>query len=573
MSFTASITNHENQNIWFRTVNVLSSLHEDIKFTITSNELIAWCMNATDTSLCQVRFDRTFFDDYEFKANEIIFGERGLQVVNDIKGDYHRLYSFQTNGRHLSMISKKPDSDVIKKISIKINNTSTCPEALANRLLVFVDMESLITKEYSPQFQPIKYDPIIINLKYKKKFLDVFSTAPTPDEPLDPKLVDVFVNTERQISNALFNLNVDSGVKDKGKLTAADEINYLCCHQALLRNFIENCNTNVTEELKLEININRLIITAFTKAIYGKNNDLLRNAISMSNTISTQSLEHYCLFTTYDEEENTSRKRKNSTKCILFKLKDFKNFINITVSAKSNTSNNENMNIWFCHPGDPILMELTKPGVKLELVQVTDGNQSMSGKPIEIPVKENMSPQKNEINIRKGANNNSMSVLSGFSPLKSNSNILGLSMAHPSPQISKVSKNPDKSSIMKKLFVSEFSQELNDNEAIIDNLVSLDAKPTLDIYNTHDVKNDNRITAERSTTTIGWGKRHGKTQNEEEIVKARLILDSKDLLKNEKLNYFTEMKNLDEDDKESTKSDSEIGLGPTQQTNTKGLFD
>lgn len=97
----------------------------------------------------------------------------------------------------------------------------------------------------------------------------------------------------------------------------------------------------------------------------------------MSNTISTLDLEHYCLFTTIEDEKQDKRshsKRREHMKSIIFKLKDFKNFITIGPSWKTTQDGNDNISLWFCHPGDPILMQMQKPGVKLELVEVTDSN-------------------------------------------------------------------------------------------------------------------------------------------------------------------------------------------------------
>lgn len=86
MSFKATFQDSEKHNIWFRTVSALTTVRKDINFTITSAELIAWAINTTDTTLCQVRFARSFFEDYEFKPYEIVFGEDGVQIVPDSHG-------------------------------------------------------------------------------------------------------------------------------------------------------------------------------------------------------------------------------------------------------------------------------------------------------------------------------------------------------------------------------------------------------------------------------------------------------------------------------------------------------
>ncbi|CAI4038952.1 hypothetical protein SMKI_06G3040 [Saccharomyces mikatae IFO 1815] len=611
MSFKATITDSGKQNIWFRAIYVLSTIQDDIKITVTSNELIAWSMNETDTTLCQIRFEKTFFEEYEFKPHEIVFGDNGVQVIEDAYGNNHKLYSFRTNGRHLTTISRKTDGDGIKSFTIAVNNTSTCPESLANRLIVVIEMDSLIVKEYSPQFQPIKYDPIIINLKYKRRFLDVFGTAASdrnPQEPLDPKLLDVFKNTERELSSALFNEEVESDIRKRNQLTAADEINYVCCNSTLLKNFLDNCNINVTDEVKLEINVHRLSITAFTKAVYGKNNDLLRNALSMSNTISTLDLEHYCLFTTVEDEkqERQSRcKRKEHMKSIIFKLKDFKNFITISPSWKSTQGGNDNISLWFCHPGDPILIQMQKPGVKLELVEVTDSNISdnvLGGKFIKAATSDSK-----EVAEQKDNRENYGSPLRSRTALKRENPPHSVIGARGSPlkvsslvpdSVSTVTKR-FKNNTARKLFVEEQSQSVTyGKDNLFEQAVSVDSnmdqEQNIRNHQTHkalshnqtnsskrsvndvcdgDVDSTQRSTfAKRADTTVTWGKILPTA--DDEILGSNF--NSKEMLKKEKLKHMQGLMNFKNDTTDYQKRDNEEeegGLGLTQVEKPRGLFD
>lgn len=605
MSFRATITDPGKQNIWFRAIYVLSTIQDDIKITVTTNELIAWSMNETDTTLCQIRFEKSFFEGYEFKPHEIVFGENGIQVIDDAYGDNHKLYSFRVNGKHLTTISRKPDSDGIKSFTIAVNNTSTCPESLANRLIVVIEMDSLIVKEYCPQFQPIKYDPIIIDLKYKRKFLDVFGTAASdrnPQEPLDPKLLEVFTSTERELTSALFNEDVESDIRKRNQLTAADEINYVCCNSTLLKNFLDNCNVNVTDEVKLEINVHKLSITAFTKAVYGKNNDLLRNALSMSNTISTLDLEHYCLFTTVEDEKQEKRshsKRKEHTKNIVFKLKDFKNFITISPSWKCSQGGNDNISLWFCHPGDPILMQMRKPGVKLELVEVTDSNitdDSLGGKYIKAAisgpkeetgkqeVKEGYeSPLRSRIALHRETQPTSVTS-TRKSPLKTSSFVRDSGSA-----VIKSYRN----NTARKLFVEEQSQTMSyrgkglfeqdtlanknaNQEGILSGSEAHQSKALKrsrnDIRNEDEDASQESTVAKRADTTVTWGRTlptsdEGVLSNE---------VSKREMLKREKLKHLQGLMHSvngsnnheSQDDKEG-----EGGLGPTQVERPKGLFD
>lgn len=556
MSFKATISDPERQQVWSRAVNALSTIYEDIRLTITPTELIVWNINSTDTTLSKVRFSTRFFEEYTFQPREIIFGESGVQVVTDSHGVDHRLYSLQINGKHLSTISKKPDGDTIKNFTIAINNSPTCPDILTNRLLVHVEMESLIRKEYTPQFQPIEYDPIIIDLKYKRNFLNVYGTAgsvPTSDveQPLDPKLQDIFTDARRELSEALFNDDAKTDSKKEAKLTVADEINYICCNQAILKNFIDNCNSNITEEFKLDINIHKLVMTAFTKAIYGKNNDILRNTMSLSNTISVADLEHYCLFTALEESEDNVTNGKEQTKSVVFKLRDLKNFLSTGWSWKNAQS--DNLNIWFCHSGDPILIELKRNDVTLQLVQVTDSdgtnvdrNDHMAG----TVVKKAISPEKIKIHAAHDD-----IIDSRRSPLRNQQK------QNVEPRVSPFKDRPGSRATQspKRLFVTDSLPTSQRKESIGSGVewTDDDQASRQPSQFTEEPTNTAPVRAERTGTTIEWGKR--PREDEEDFS----TMDRQSLLKKEKLKHFQEIHNTQNVD----------ALGPTQKTRPKGLLD
>ncbi|GAV55724.1 hypothetical protein ZYGR_0AY01160 [Zygosaccharomyces rouxii] len=556
MSFKATFQDPEKHNIWFRTVSALATVRREINFTITSAELIAWAINTTDTTLCQVRFARNFFEDYEFKPYDIVFGEDGVQIVTDPQGDDQKLYSFEVNGKHLTTISKKPDGDSVNEFTIAINNTASCPDVLANRLLIHIEMSSLISKDYTPQFTPIKYDPIVIDLKYKRKFLDVYgSKSLSVQETLDHRLSEIFAEADRELSTALFNENNEPNPKDMDQLTMADEINLVCCNQALIKNFLDNCNPNITEEMKLEISNQKLCVTAFTKAIYGKNNDVLRNSMSLSNTISTSDLECHCLFL---KEIENGDKRDDGTKSIVFKLKDFKNFMSIGTSSKASLSGN--LNMWFCHRGEPLLVEFNRPDVKSELVLITDSSGVINGENENAITKAttNVSPTK-RVNTNPPRTEPS---LPRISPLKPAS--VPTKEIRRSPLKTVGGSIPNKSSVAKRLFVRE------------------DDEHPLSLWN-HEEDDFQReqqenaeevsppVPAERSRTTVGWGQRPLEPDHS---VKQ---MDKQSMLKQEKRKYLQDLKDEQKRQKREVNGgsalESQEGLGPTQPNKPKGLFD
>ncbi|CAI7475124.1 CFC_collapsed_G0053630.mRNA.1.CDS.1 [Saccharomyces cerevisiae] len=72
------------------------------------------------------------------------------------------------------------------------------------------------------------------------RILDVvFGTASDPEstEPLGPSANGRFLqNTERELTSVV-NEEVESDIRKRNQLTAADEINYICCNSTLLKIF------------------------------------------------------------------------------------------------------------------------------------------------------------------------------------------------------------------------------------------------------------------------------------------------------------------------------------------------
>ncbi|QLG73055.1 hypothetical protein HG535_0E01390 [Zygotorulaspora mrakii] len=583
MSFKATITGPERQALWARTVNVLSSLNKNIMFTVSSTELITWTTDNAETALCKIRFSRQFFDEFIFNPHEIIFGEEGVQIVTDTEGVDHGLYSFQVSGSYLGTITKKTEGDTIQKFTIAINNTTTCSDFLANRLLIYMEMESLICKQHSLQLVPVKYDPIIIDIKYKKKFLEVYGSS-QDGEMIDPRLDQILRVTEADVRTALFHEETEKLNQKKDHLTLADEINYICCSQVLLKNFIDHCNPNLTRELKLEINTSRLSLTAFSHAVHGKNNKPLKNALSFTDTISTLDLEQSCLFTTIDEDTmdddqnvigHNAQKREH-TKNIIFSLADFKKFMNIISSWKN--SNESNVDIWFRHRGEPIMFEVRKPDVILELVQVTvaDGVAVVENIPPSSSVKcqtmmKGTSPEK--ARAREQVTKEEMGLLR-ISPVKTiapNKNKSKSPLKYGKP-ISPRRK------IKRELFVNDSSQDIPSSDAKKQKPwtslstdwkddASLDKSTDVVRHEGDDINNNfNSTIAEKSATTVEWGVTPQDHQNNESKI------DKRSLLRKEKFKYFQDLKTERDALKKKDPSQPE-GFGPTQVSKPKGLFD
>ena len=424
MSFRATIDSIPKHNAWYRGIYVLSTIDERIKITIIENELILWAVHNTGSSCCQIIYDKSFFKDFEFKPNNIVFGEDGLQTVTDLHGIEHKIFSFEMDAKSLSMVSRKSDNDEIKEFEISIDNTTTCPDSLMNRLIVTITMQSLIVKDHTPLFNPIKFNSNRLDLQYKKKLLDVYGDTMYEnnelDSSFDPSLVRLFNQIEQELSRSIFGniigQRLSRRVIDQSQLTEEDEINFISCNYTLIKNFVDNCKSNVVKDVKMELFENVLTLTG-SRSDLKNSSEILQHGIIISNTIDTADLGPYCIYNIEEEEEegrNTEvqsqsngkygnqkgeftdqKKRQRQTKLskkMIFALKDFKSFINMATMWK-NIGNlhgiqediNKDVNIWFCRPGQPILFQISKPSIQASLLLLTDGSETNVNQPIGTP--------------------------------------------------------------------------------------------------------------------------------------------------------------------------------------------
>ncbi|SMN21512.1 similar to Saccharomyces cerevisiae YPL194W DDC1 DNA damage checkpoint protein [Maudiozyma saulgeensis] len=587
MSFKLVIDESEKHNVWSRAVHILSSVDEKIRITLTDQEIILWAVNHTFTTLCQIRFEKTFFEILEFKPYDITFGDSGLQIITDSQGNDHRLYSFKINAKLLAMMSKKPDSETVTRFSIAINNTSACPETLINQLLVHVELDSLISKEYSVHFEPIKYDPIVINLKYKRKFVNAFGSSATPERPdgrMDPDLIEIFQTAEHELSTSLFNEELYSKSKTENELTEDDEINFISCNHGLIRNFVENCNVNVTDEMELKIGSKTMSLTAFTKSITDRSGGILKKAMRVSNIFVLSDLDLFCLFTVEGQKGVRQTDNKSSLKRLVFKAKDFKNFVsmgNVWNNLRGNSSNI--ISIWFCLPGDPIMMEMSKAGVKIELVEVTDGNRSSPGpqsmyahgeasaeNEYTSPPKRTTSGRMHDSNEEQGS---SLKPLRHATILQHDDIIIRDTRLSPlKPSAIDIDESGERQTEKLQMKLSPRRLFIRDNSTELSTDISKDSETNLNnhIESTHDLPSKIKdmhalIPPERSDTTVGWGKRKVDAMSDEEDTTSNRQEDQRSILQREKRKY---MKNDNEND-ENEKNE----FGPTQVPTAKDIFD
>lgn len=586
MSFRASLSTIDKHNVWYRAVYILSSIEETMNMTITNSEIILWTVNTTFTTLCQVRFSSSFFDQYEFKPYEIMFGDDGLQIMTDSHGVDHKFYSIQFTAKYLATISKRPEKEAISKFSIAINNSSTCPDSLINRLLVYVEMESMISKEYSHAFNPVKYDPVLLSLKYKRMFLNAFGSAAKSDSSdgqLNPASVEVFNAVEHELATTIFDEDEIVRVRRKEELTNEDEINFISFNQALIRSFMENCNVGLTNDMELKVNSKTFVLTAFTKEIVAKNGDLLRNAVRSNNSFSVNNLDHCCLFSTTPVNEYPKKKNADQ-KVIIFKAKDFKNFVSMANVWGGLQGNNYNsIAMWFRLPGDPIVMEMSKGGVKIELCEVTDGVMGTVAN-VQLPAPATYqevtvaSPSRNEGKNKHPSREKAalkMNYLRDERKLQPISPKIRDSRVSPLKNTgvhvdstTNIAELANKQYNPRQLFVRE-SSGIDDDYQREKYVEENGSNPNVsNIFSDFAEQTPVNVPLERQKTTIEWGKRRAETQNPpEQRESKRQIRDQRSVLTREKKRYVQESAEDNEED------ENEMQLGPTQRAAPKGLFD
>lgn len=635
MSFRATIDSIPKHNAWHRGIHVLSTLDEKINITVTENDIMLWAAHNTGSSCCQLTYNKSFFSDFEFKPHNVVFGEEGLQTVTDVHAVDHKLYSFEINAKSLNIVSKKSDNDELKEYTLTIDNTTTCPDSLMNRLIVTITMESMIVKDHAPLFTPIKYISKRVDLQYKRKFLDVYGGTMydnhEPNRSFDPALVALFNNIEKELAQSLFygiSIGHDTRRKVGTELDEADEINYISCNHALIKNFIDNCNTSIVKDIKLELFEHFLTITASRNDLKNSS-EILQHGIIISNTIDTNDLGPYCI---YNVEEDTSEKvpkkivnEKNKrnqptpSKTVVFSLKDFKNYINIATLWKNiaapvtQDDGNKEVGIWFCRPGQPIFFEMTKPGIQAQLLLLTDGSGTEINQPIDrslalakpnpVASSRSTSPQRTShsrkrsrvefnpassirLGMDKGMNLNPLEIRDNrVSPLKAARTPMG--KRHSPAKDGHVSSYNSP----RRLFVVGDSQESIHRPDLTSGIIpslsrtssalsstAKSSRPRVIEKEQLQREKEARADLERSETIVGWGRNQQappslrglsrqSSMEEEEV-------DRRRILKQEKMKYVkarkdrTKSKNKKE---ESITEDDE--LGPTQYDQVRGLFE
>lgn len=305
MSFTADIELEKHRLIWSKSILSLSLLAEEVKFTISPDNLVISGVNSTNTLFSEMVFNKQFFQEYQ------------VDFKDSISKGYDRskqTYSFVISKSPLSLLFKNFDINSLINLKMMFNNDFK---------LFIVVKRNLIVKKYQLNYQPIVSDS---SLNHSEQYMEKYKV-------------------QDQLSLS------DSSMK------------YIMIDQIILKDFIDMIPLS-TEEFKLELRNNRLLLNAFTKAVVKKNQYLKQ---PMSSTISVSI-----------DELIESNIPQEYTQFINFKLKNLKIFINlISLVHFEKYDKNEFFEIYFKDSGDPILFHLgNNQLVEVNFLQLTNNEDS-----------------------------------------------------------------------------------------------------------------------------------------------------------------------------------------------------
>jgi len=325
MSFVGVLDSNKYKQLWSRSIISLASIADHIKFIITPDTLSLSGVNSAKTSHAEIIFKKSCFHEYTVDFNGVV--PEGFEgPINEFEinqDDYlSSSYSFLVNSKHLATLFKNLDANDLNYICFKIYWAVSAPATMKFKLLIEIKTKKLIIKQYQTNYQPILKNSVDIANVYKQERYD------TQDG----------INT----------------------------INYIMIEQIIPKQFLDVIPSN-TEDFKIDIKNEKILFSGYTKQVF-KDRECLKQPMAVTITINLDELINSNL-TSINSSKEPCRKSIN------FRLKEFKNFMNL-ISNLSETNdemgNGDCFEIFFKNPGDPIIFEFqSNPHVLVQYIQIT----------------------------------------------------------------------------------------------------------------------------------------------------------------------------------------------------------
>lgn len=351
MSFVGVIDSEKNKVIWSKAILSLAAISDHIKFIVCPDSLSISAVNNAKTSHAEIVFKKTFFYDYSVDFSNILpegfDNDLGEDIGAEIDGS-KLSYSFVVNSKHLAILFKNLDAVDIDYICFKIHWSREAQINMKYKLLIEIKTKKLIIKKYQTSYQPVLKNQLTVSSVYKRELYD------------------------------------QQHKEGSREIDECNRVNYIMIEQIIPKQFLDMIPAS-TEDFKIEIKNEKILLSGYTKQIQ-KDREYLKQQMSVTIALTIEDL----LNTNLTAEANSDQARK----CINFRLRDFRNFmnlitsINIPTNAESNPdeylnlnnmismSNEDYFEIFFKNPGDPILFELqNNPHILIQYVQITNDDE------------------------------------------------------------------------------------------------------------------------------------------------------------------------------------------------------
>jgi DNA damage checkpoint protein len=149
-----------------------------------------------------------------------------------------------------------------------------------------------------------------------------------------------------------------------------NKVNYIMIDQSIPKNFLDMVPSS-TEDFKIEFKGEKLTFAGYTKQVV-KDKEYLKQPMSVSIVMSLHDLFSSNLIPSPRSTQSADPPRRQS---INFRIKEFRNFINICNSVDNDTP----FDIYFKNPGDPIVFEFSHQNILIQYIQITaDDDKSSS---------------------------------------------------------------------------------------------------------------------------------------------------------------------------------------------------
>lgn len=316
-SFAFALSKPENRAVWCRCIHSIAQVSEDIRFTYYAKRLVLSSRNVAYTGYMDITFESEFFKTYEFSTDRVAEGlHKGHNDSEDIG------FTLSVKSKLLSMLFKRHEEDV-EQFKVSVDATGDCPTRLQYKLCIEVLTKNLIKKTFTPFYTICSPELQRLSDYYKDNF-----------------------NAQRS-----------------GK-AGSRTISYIAANVGTLRRFMDNSGSS--ELVKFDIDAKRFSITAFTRGVSIREKEVLKQPMSVTVRFNTEDLEDYSLGGAKEEDDDSAG--ENSDSCeykLVFRLKDFKNLLNLGSSGDSLES-------WFIQGGEMILFEIRKDYATVRLILDTD---------------------------------------------------------------------------------------------------------------------------------------------------------------------------------------------------------